>query len=67
MTPRCETLSALAGALLILLAPYFAAVSLGQRLGADSLRRRTGSAAAAAIFSAILAAWFMAGVFPLAG
>ena len=52
--------------LLVLLAPYFAAVSLGQRLGADSLRHRTGSAAAAAIFSAILAAWFMAAVFPLA-
>jgi hypothetical protein len=52
--------------LMALLAPYFVAVSLGQRIGADSLRRRTGSPAAAAIFSAILAAWFMAAVFPLA-
>jgi alpha-beta hydrolase superfamily lysophospholipase len=52
--------------LMALLAPTFVAVSLGQRLGADSLRRRTGSPAAAAIFSAILAAWFMAAVFPLA-
>jgi hypothetical protein len=66
MTPRCEALSVLEGVLLVLLAPYFAAVSLGQRLGADSLRRRTGSAAAAAIFSAILAAWFMAAMLPLA-
>jgi pimeloyl-ACP methyl ester carboxylesterase len=48
-----------------LLAAYFVAVSLGQRFGADALRRRTGSAAAAAIFSAILVAWFMAAVFPL--
>ncbi len=44
---------------------FFATVSLGQRFGGDALRRRTGSAAAAAIFSAILAAWFMAAVFPL--
>lgn len=51
--------------LMALLVPYFLAVSLGQRLGADSLRRRTGSPAAAAIFSAILAAWFIAAVFPL--
>jgi pimeloyl-ACP methyl ester carboxylesterase len=52
--------------LMALLAPYFLVISLGQRLGADSLRRRTGSPAAAAIFSAILAAWFIAAVFPLA-
>ena len=52
--------------LLALLAPYFLIGSLGQRLGADWLRRHTGSPAAAAIFSAILAAWFMAAVFPLA-
>jgi hypothetical protein len=52
--------------LMALLIPYFLVVSLGQRLGADSLRRRTGSPAAAAIFSAILAGWFMAAVFPLA-
>ena len=51
--------------LMALLALYFIVVSLGQRFGADALRRRTGSAAAAAIFSAILAAWFMAAIFPL--
>jgi pimeloyl-ACP methyl ester carboxylesterase len=51
--------------LMVLLAPFFIAVSLGQRFGSDALRRRTGSGAAAAIFSAILAAWFMAAVFPL--
>jgi hypothetical protein len=33
MPPRGETPSALAGVLLVLLAPYFAAVSLKQRLG----------------------------------
>jgi hypothetical protein len=48
-----------------LLAVYFVTVSVGQRFGADALRRRTGSAAAAAIFSAILVAWFMAAIFPL--
>jgi len=51
--------------LMALLLPLLAAVSLGQRLGADAIRRRTGSGAAAAIFSAILAAWFVAAVFPL--
>lgn len=35
------------------------------RLGSDSLRARTGSATAAALFGAILAAWFAAAVFPL--
>lgn len=49
-----------------LMAPYFATISLAQWLGADAIRRRTGSAGAAAIFGAILAAWFLAGVFPLA-
>jgi pimeloyl-ACP methyl ester carboxylesterase len=51
--------------LMVVLAPLFIAVSLGQRFGGDALRRRTGSFAAAAIFSAILAAWFMVAVFPL--
>jgi pimeloyl-ACP methyl ester carboxylesterase len=51
--------------LMALLAPLFIGVSLAQRFGGDALRRRTGSPAAAAIFSAILAAWFMAAVFPL--
>jgi pimeloyl-ACP methyl ester carboxylesterase len=51
--------------LMALLAPFFITVSLGQRVGGDALRRRTGSSAAAAIFSAILAAWLMTAVFPL--
>jgi len=51
--------------LMAVLAVIFIVVSLGQRFGGDAIRRRTGSAAAAAIFSAILAAWFMAAVFPL--
>jgi hypothetical protein len=51
--------------LVVLLAVYLAAFSIAQRLGADALRRRTGSAAAAAVFSAILAAWFIAAVFPI--
>jgi hypothetical protein len=51
--------------LMALLAPFFITVSLGQRVGGDALRRRTGSSAAAAIFSAILAAWLMIAVFPL--
>jgi len=51
--------------LMAVLATFFIVVSLGQRFGGDALRQRTGSAAAAAIFSAILAAWFMAAVFPL--
>jgi hypothetical protein len=48
-----------------IMALVFLAVSLGQRLGADVIRRRTGSFVAGAIFSAILAAWFIAAVFPL--
>lgn len=51
--------------LLLLLVVYLGAFSIFQRLGADALRRRTGSAAAAALFNAILAAWFIAAVFPL--
>jgi pimeloyl-ACP methyl ester carboxylesterase len=39
--------------------------SLVQRLATDALRLRTGSATAAAGFGAILAAWFIAAVFPL--
>jgi len=45
---------------------FLGALSVGQRLGADALRRRTGSVPAAAIFNAILGAWFVAVVFPLA-
>ncbi|MGH9859834.1 MAG: hypothetical protein ACRD5F_07410, partial [Candidatus Acidiferrales bacterium] len=51
--------------LIPLLAVYLALFSIAQRLGADAIRRRTGSAAAAAVFSAILAAWYIAAVFPL--
>jgi pimeloyl-ACP methyl ester carboxylesterase len=51
--------------LILLMAVYMAAFSILQRLGADSLRRRTGSLPAAAVFDAILAAWFLAAVFPL--
>ncbi|MGC1129031.1 MAG: alpha/beta fold hydrolase [Candidatus Acidiferrales bacterium] len=39
--------------------------SILQRMGTDSMRRRTGSAAAAALFGAILCAWFVAALFPL--
>jgi len=51
--------------LIPLLALFLAVFSVAQRLGADALRRRTGSAAAAILFSAILAAYFVAAVFPL--
>jgi pimeloyl-ACP methyl ester carboxylesterase len=50
--------------LMPLLVVYMAAFSIAQRLGMDAVRRRTGSAAAAAVFGAVLAAWFIAGVFP---
>jgi pimeloyl-ACP methyl ester carboxylesterase len=42
-----------------------AAFSVLQRMATDALRARTGSATAAAAFGAILAAWFIAAVFPL--
>ena len=51
--------------LIPLLAVFLAVFSIAQRLGADALRRRTGSVAAAILFSAILAAYFVAAVFPL--
>jgi hypothetical protein len=51
--------------LIPLLAVFLAAFSMAQRLGADALRRRTGSGAAAILFSAILGAYFIAAVFPL--
>lgn len=58
--------SGLSGALLmVFFFAYLALFSIGQRLGADAVRRRTGSAAAAAFFSAILGAWFIAAAFPL--
>jgi len=51
--------------LMVLLVIYLAAFSIAQRAGMDAVRRRTGSAAAAAVFGAILAAWFIAAVFPI--
>ena len=45
---------------------FLGGLSIGQRLGADALCRRTGSSIAAAVFSAILGAWFLAAAFPLA-
>jgi hypothetical protein len=51
--------------LIPLLFVFLAAFSILQRLAADGIRKRTGSATAAILFSAILAAWFVAAVFPL--
>ena len=51
--------------IIILLTIPLAAFSILQRLGADALLRRTGSVPATAVFDAILAAWFLAAVFPL--
>ncbi len=44
---------------------YMGAFSLFTRFGADAVRRRTGSPAGAAVFTAILMAWFIAAVFPI--
>jgi pimeloyl-ACP methyl ester carboxylesterase len=52
-------------ALIGLLVIGLAAFSVLQRMGTDALRRRTGSATAAAVFDAILWAWLIAAVFPL--
>jgi pimeloyl-ACP methyl ester carboxylesterase len=51
--------------LIPLLFVFLAFFSILQRLAADGVRKRTGSATAAMLFSAILAAWFVAAVFPL--
>ncbi|MGB6546736.1 MAG: alpha/beta fold hydrolase [Candidatus Acidiferrales bacterium] len=48
-----------------LLLPSFMAVSVLQHYGSEVIRRRTGSLAAASIFGAIIAAWFIVSVFPL--
>jgi hypothetical protein len=48
-----------------ILVTALAIFSIFQRLGTDALRHRTASAAAAALFNAILAAWFIAAAFPL--
>jgi pimeloyl-ACP methyl ester carboxylesterase len=51
--------------LILLLVTALAVFSILQRLGTDALRRRSGSAPAAAFFGAILGAWLIASVFPL--
>ncbi|MGH9747373.1 MAG: alpha/beta hydrolase [Candidatus Acidiferrales bacterium] len=51
--------------LILLLVTVLAVFSILQRLGTDALRRRTGSATAAALFGAILASWLIASVLPL--
>lgn len=52
--------------LLMLLAPYFGFFCLLQRASMDVVRRETGSAAAAAVFGAILMAGFSLAIFPVA-
>ncbi len=51
--------------LLSVLVFYMGLFSLLTRMGVDAVRRRTGSIAGAAVFTAILMAWFIAAVFPL--
>ncbi|HXN71169.1 MAG TPA: alpha/beta fold hydrolase [Candidatus Acidoferrales bacterium] len=51
--------------LIPLLFVFLVAFSILQRLAADGIRKRTGSSTAAILLSAILAAWFIAAVFPL--
>ncbi len=51
--------------LILLMGVFLALLALAQRFGADAVRRRTGSAAAAALYSAILGAWFIAAVLPI--
>jgi hypothetical protein len=52
--------------LMILLVVYFVLFTLLQRLAMDVVRRETQSAAAAAVFGAILSAGFALAIFPLA-
>ena len=49
----------------VLISPALGLVSVCQRAATDTLQRRTRSLAAAATLDAILAAWFLAAVFPL--
>ncbi|HKQ87111.1 MAG TPA: hypothetical protein VJS43_10105, partial [Candidatus Acidoferrales bacterium] len=51
--------------LLPILVMQFGIFSAAQGLVSDALRLRTGSATAAALFGAILTAWFVAAVFPI--
>jgi pimeloyl-ACP methyl ester carboxylesterase len=57
----------LANAEVLVLILFFALAGFSavQRLATDALRARTGSAIGAAVFGAILAAWFIAAIFPL--
>ena len=57
----------LANAEVLILILFFALAGFSalQRLATDALRARTGSAIGAALFGAILAAWFVAAIFPL--
>ena len=52
-------------ALVVLLFVFLALFSMLQRLATDALRVRSGSATSAALFGAILTAWFISTVFPL--
>lgn len=52
--------------LMLLLAVYFVLITVLQRLAMDVVRRETQSAAAAAVFGAILSAGFALAIFPLA-
>jgi pimeloyl-ACP methyl ester carboxylesterase len=51
--------------LLVLLAPYFLLLHVLQRRGMDIVHQETGSAAAAAVFGAILLAGFCLVIFPV--
>ncbi len=57
----------LANAEVLILILFFALAGFSalQRLATDALRARTGSAIGGALFGAILAAWFVAAIFPL--
>ena len=51
--------------LMVLLLPYFAVLHLLERRGMDIVRQETGSAAATAVFGAILLAGFCLVIFPV--
>jgi pimeloyl-ACP methyl ester carboxylesterase len=51
--------------LVAVMLPYMGIFSILTRLGANAVRRRTGAVEGAALFTAILTAWFIAAVFPI--
>ncbi|HEX8879482.1 MAG TPA: hypothetical protein VF749_05595, partial [Candidatus Acidoferrum sp.] len=51
--------------LMLLLLPYFVALQVLERKGMDMVRQETGSAAATAVFGAILLAGFCLVIFPV--